>query len=97
MALRDGPLIYCAETVDQKVDNVLSPTSALTTEWESDLLHGVTVIKGTWADGSAMTAIPYYARDNRGTGAANGGDEQRSIARGRRRRPLSSSVWLKDR
>jgi DUF1680 family protein len=98
VALRYGPLIYCAESVDQDLNNVLDPAAALHTEWKNDLLHGVTVIKGNWADGSPMTAIPYYARDNRGTGAAGVSDDEGDAARrGRRRRPLSSSVWLKDR
>jgi uncharacterized protein len=37
----------------------------LTAEWRGDLLEGVKVIKGTWADGSPLTAIPNYARNNR--------------------------------
>ncbi len=84
VALRYGPLIYSAESVDQDLDNILSPASALTVEWKGDLLGGVMVIKGVWADGSVLTAIPNYARNNRA--APEGGD-----ARG-----VSSSVWLKD-
>ena len=38
----------------------------LTTEWKPDLLGGVVVIHGTLADGKPFTAIPYYARGNRG-------------------------------
>jgi hypothetical protein len=56
--LRCGPLIYNVEQVDQDLNNVLSPESALTTEWRGDFLGGVKVVKGTWADGSALTAIP---------------------------------------
>ncbi len=97
VALRYGPLIYCAESVDQDLNKVLEPASPLSTEWKGNLLHGVTVIHGTWADGSPMTAIPYYARDNRGTGTAQSDEEGDAARRGRRRRPLSSSVWLKDR
>jgi len=97
VALRYGPLIYCAESVDQDLNKVLNPAVALSTEWKGDLLHGVTVIHGTWADGSAMTAIPYYARDNRGTGTTEGSEDEGNTGRGgRRRRPLSSSVWLRD-
>jgi hypothetical protein len=65
VALRCGPLIYNVEQVDQDLNNVLSPESALTTEWRGDFLGGVTVVKGTWADGSALTAIPNYVRNNR--------------------------------
>jgi len=80
-------LIYSAERVDQDLGNVLSPESALTAEWKGDLLGGVMVIKGTWADGSAFTAIPNYARNNRGAS-----DETDRRGRG----TISSSVWLKD-
>ena len=44
---------------------MLPPDAPLTTEWRGDLLGGVTVIKGTFADGSPMVAIPNYARMNR--------------------------------
>jgi len=86
VALRYGPLIYSAERVDQDITKVLSPESALTTEWKGDFLGGVMVIKGTWADGSALTAIPNYARNNRDSAAP----------RGPGRRPVSSIVWLRD-
>ncbi len=66
VALRYGPLVYNIESVDQNVNSVLGPTSALSTEWKGDLLGGVMVIKGAFADGAAMTAIPNYARLNRG-------------------------------
>jgi uncharacterized protein len=66
VALRYGPLIYNIESVDQNVDSVLSPTAPLSTEWRADLLGGVMVIKGEFADGKPMLAIPNYARLNRG-------------------------------
>jgi uncharacterized protein len=69
VALRYGPLIYNLESVDQKDDNVdraLSPDGALSTEWDSNLLDGVEVIKGTFTDGTPMMAVPNYARLNRG-------------------------------
>jgi DUF1680 family protein len=65
VALRYGPLVYSIEGVDQSVDSVLPPNAPLSTEWRSDLLGGVTVIKGTFANGSPMMAIPYYKRHNR--------------------------------
>lgn len=86
VALRYGPLIYNAESVDQDIENVLSPDSALTTEFREDLLGGVMVIKGIWADGTEFTAIPNYARNNRDS----------DTSRDRRRDAVSSSVWLKD-
>jgi DUF1680 family protein len=66
VALRYGPLVYCIESVDQNVDQVLPPDAPLTTEWKPDLLGGVVVIHGTFAGGKPLVAIPYYARANRG-------------------------------
>lgn len=65
VALRYGPLIYCVERVDQREINQALGPGQLVAEWRGDLLQGVKVIKGTWADGSPMVAIPYYARLNR--------------------------------
>lgn len=100
VALQYGPLVYNAESVDQDLDNVLSPDSALTTEWRGDLLGGVIVIRGTWADGSALTAIPNYARCNRpARGSAGPGDGAGVAGRRGRRRGLAgpaSMVWLRD-
>ena len=81
VALRYGPLIYSAESVDQDITKVLSPDAKLTTEWKPDLLDGVMVIKGAWSDGSEFMAIPNYARSNRRNQA---GDPE-------------STVWLKDK
>ena len=65
VALRYGPLVYNIEKVDQDITQVLSPGTALTTEWKGELLGGVTVIRGTFADGTPLLAIPNYARYNR--------------------------------
>lgn len=65
VALRYGPLIYNVERADQPDINLALSSKPLTTEWRPDLLEGVMVIKGFWADGSPMTAIPNYARNNR--------------------------------
>jgi len=65
VALRYGPLIYNVERTDQDIAKALAPHSALTTEWRGDLLGGVTVIKGEFADGSRLLAVPNYARTNR--------------------------------
>ena len=88
VALRYGPLIYNVEQVDQDIAKVLDPKSSLTTEWKDDLLDGVLVIKGAWADGSALTAIPNYARVNREPSAAGSDRRTRGAAR--------SVVWMKD-
>lgn len=65
VALRYGPLVYNIEKVDQNIDAVLPPRAPLTTQWRGDLLGGVTVITGAFADGSPLLAIPHYARFNR--------------------------------
>jgi hypothetical protein len=87
-------LLYSAEAADQSLDKVLAPGSALTAEWKGDLLGGVMVVKGTWADGSALTAVPNYVRDNRlpENDAAPAAPSPR-----RGPRAVSSIVWLKDR
>ena len=88
VALRRGPLIYSFESIDQNIDNVLPSDTPLTARWRPDLLDGVVVIEGTWADGSPLVAIPNYARHNRSaaTDRAEG-----------RRRGTRSSVWVRDR
>jgi DUF1680 family protein len=85
VALQRGPLVFCVEWPDMKdghVVNVMLPDSAmLSSEFRSDLLNGVEVIKGEaqalrYADAKrtlqaepvALTAIPYYAWANRGRG-----------------------------
>jgi DUF1680 family protein len=93
VALRYGPLIYSVEAVDQSLDKVLAPDSALTAEWKGDLLDGVMVIKGAWADGTALTAVPNYARDNR----LGQRDPAATPSARRGPRPITSMVWLKDR
>ena len=66
VALRYGPLMYSIEKVDvDDVGKVLPPDAPLTTEWRGDLLGGVVVIQGTFADGTPMLAIPNFARMNR--------------------------------
>jgi hypothetical protein len=57
--------VYCVEAADQELGKLLVSDSALTTEWKVDLLDGVMVIKGKWADGSPLLAMPHYARNNR--------------------------------
>jgi DUF1680 family protein len=70
VALRCGPLLYSLERADQDLSQSVNPDAPLTTEWKGDLLGGVAVIKGKFADGAEMTAVPNYARDNRGSQSA---------------------------
>ena len=66
VAIRRGPLIYNIESADGPIDGFLEPSSSLTPEWRPDLLGGVVVIRGAFAGGSPLTAVPNYARLNRG-------------------------------
>jgi DUF1680 family protein len=66
VALRRGPLIYNIESVDQNVDLVLRADASLSAQWDPKLLGGVTVIRGAFATGAPLTAIPNYVRNNRG-------------------------------
>ncbi len=55
----------------------------VTADWKPDLLRGVMTIKGTWADGSPLLAIPNYVRLNRPVRQAEGDRSPTSI------------VWIK--
>ena len=110
VALRYGPLIYNIEKMDQDIAKALAENSALTTEWRGDLLGGVTVIRGQFADGSKLLAIPNYTRVNRdkdlppeaGPQAADpsfylGANAQPPAPQPpaeRRSRPATSIVWI---
>jgi DUF1680 family protein len=65
VALRYGPLIYCVERADQPEITQPIAENPLTPEWRPELLEGVTVLRGNWADGAPLLAVPYYARQNR--------------------------------
>lgn len=65
VALRYGPLLYNVETADHQDITQAIGSSPLKLEWNKDFLHGVMTIKGSWADGSPLLAIPNYARLNR--------------------------------
>lgn len=83
IALQRGPVMYCAEWVDNngKTSNLMIPANTVfSTEFRNELLNGVTVLK---AEVPAViiennnsistvkqkfTAIPYYSWANRGKG-----------------------------
>lgn len=73
VAIERGPIVYCFETVDNgPLDFTLPDTADLRAEHAPDLLGGVVVIKGDalLADKKhQVTAVPYYAWNNRGAGA----------------------------
>lgn len=83
IALQRGPLMYCAEWVDNngKTSNIIIPANAtFTSEFKADLLNGVTVLKSEVPAvvinnneniatvKQSFTAIPYYSWANRGKG-----------------------------
>jgi DUF1680 family protein len=86
VALRFGPLLYNVESADNKDITQAIGTAPLKLEWDPNLLHGVMVIKGQWADGSPLVAVPNYARMNRVTPTAT--PEFGS-------KPPVSIVWIK--
>ena len=98
VALRYGPLIYNIERVDEDIDKPLSPDTPLTTEWRADLLGGVMVIKGKFADGSPLLAIPNYARTNRDKEMPLEGSLPLTADGAVRpaRRPPTSIVWIRE-
>jgi DUF1680 family protein len=65
LALKFGPLVYNVETADNHDIERKVGDAPLRAEWRPDLLGGVVVITGKWADGSELVAIPNYARMNR--------------------------------
>ena len=74
-AVQRGPLVYCAEQVDNHTDIdslILTDNTQLTAVSEPDLLGGIIAIdgRGQVPDVSSQTLrlIPYYAWDNRESG-----------------------------
>ncbi len=65
VAFRYGPLVYNVEAYDNDDIEKQVGLDPLSLEWRGDLLNGVMVIKGQWADGSPLIAIPNYARTQR--------------------------------
>ncbi len=108
VALRYGPLVYNVERADQQRIDLSIGSDALVPEWRGDLLGGVVAIRGRWADGSPLTAIPNYARMNRtgwpipefpgrsgveyAPGSVSAGGAQQAVAQERRREPGPQSL-----
>jgi DUF1680 family protein len=65
VALRYGPMIYNVEKADSQDISKSIGTGPLMLQWRPDLFHGAMTIKGTWADGTPLIAIPNYLRLNR--------------------------------
>lgn len=95
VALKYGPLVYNIEAEDQDIHEALSPRVPLQTEWREDFLGGVTVIKGQFANGSPMLAIPNFVRTNRVEGTYGPRRPER-MPDGSRGEPFppTSIVWM---
>jgi len=93
VALKYGPLIYSVETADNASFGQKLGNAPLRTEWKGDVLGGVMVITGKWADGSPMLAIPNYARMNRVGPPPAYPDEGSNDRRGDLRN-IKSKVWI---
>jgi DUF1680 family protein len=73
VALERGPLVYCAEQVDQACDVSeisLPDTACLNSEFQASMLNGLTLITARWGShpSQSLVAIPYYAWSNREVG-----------------------------
>jgi len=74
VTLQRGPIVYCAEWPDNEgkvLGIVLDDDIVLKPEHRKDMLGGVTVLTATLKNGKKFTAIPFYARANRGRGEMN--------------------------
>jgi DUF1680 family protein len=72
VAIQRGPVVYCFEECDNEVPVTsirLAHNPQFMEEFRKDLLGGIVVLKCKNADGRELTAVPYYAWDNREMGA----------------------------
>jgi len=83
VAFRYGPLIYNVEKADGQDITKAIGNGPFTLEWRPDLFNGTMTIKGTWADGTPLIAIPDFLRMNR-MGTPVQGD-----------RSPASLIWIK--
>ena len=93
---KDLAILYFQPDIDKSIGKL-----PLYPEWRNDLLRGVMIIKGTWADGTPLTAIPNFARNNRiavpppttemrTTTPTQAAEPPQRLTRG-----VSSIVWIK--
>ena len=69
LAVQYGPLVYCAEEIDNDVDVLeatIDPDSRFEAQFSPALLGGVNMLKG-----DEINLIPYYAWANREVGKMN--------------------------
>jgi len=91
MALKYGPLVYNVETPDNQNITRKIGDAPLRTKWQPDLLGGVMLITGKWADGANLVAVPNYARMNRVGPPPEYPTEQDA---GGRKPAVDSKVWI---
>ena len=64
IAIERGPIVYCIESIDNKVDSIfnllLDDSAELKAEYRNNILNGIIIISGK------MHFIPYYSWANRG-------------------------------
>jgi DUF1680 family protein len=102
VCLRYGPLIYSFESVDNgPLNKPVAGNSPLTAQYVPDFFkafgdapEGATIIKGKFADGSELTAVPYYARLNRLAPGAPAVSTAPASGRGTPNRYGQSQVWI---
>jgi DUF1680 family protein len=69
VAVTRGPLVYCLESIDNPDVDIFSTrldTTSLQSEPASELLGGITTLRGQTVDGQVLTFIPYHLWANRG-------------------------------
>ncbi len=69
VAVQYGPIVYCAEEIDNRVDVLdakVSESSRFNARFLPDLLGGVNILEG-----EELNLVPYYAWANRGAGKMN--------------------------
>ena len=92
VALKYGPVIYNIEKADQDISRPMDKGAPVSAEFRADLLGGVMAIRGKFADGGDLLAIPNYARTNRdGAATAYPVTGGRGVAR-----TMESIVWIKE-
>jgi DUF1680 family protein len=84
IALRYGPMIYNVEKADGQDISKAIGNGPLKIEWLPDMFSGTMTIKGQWADGTPLIAIPNYLRMNRLGTTPTPGD-----------RTPASLIWIK--
>ena len=70
VAVQRGPILYCFEAVDNArlPEPVIDVNPQFTVRREARLLGDVVMVEVAAGDGSRLTAVPFYARGNRGDG-----------------------------